>query len=102
MPARTIVLVDDHGPDTLVEIVPISDAGHYAEFGPHALLKRPVTATLHLRQRDLEAQRRLGANRRRHIARPAGVALCGRGLCVEPRQYLLDAAGGENPVDGRV
>src|SRR6266436_2370747 len=99
-PARMIVLVDDHGADTLIEIVPVSDAGHYAEFRPHARLERPVAATPHLRKRDLQAQRRFGANHRCNFARPAGVAACGCRLGIEPRQYLLDAAGGENPVDG--
>src|SRR5262244_4026646 len=98
-PAGTIVLVDDHGSDTLIEIMPVGNAGHYAKFRPHALRKRPVAATPHLRKRDLEAQRRLDTNHCRSFARPLGVAACRNGLGIEPRQYLLDAAGSENPVN---
>src|SRR5689334_14584711 len=82
-PVWTIVLVDDHGPDALIEIMSICDAGHYAEFRLHALRKRPVAAMPHLRKCDLEAERRLGTDRRRDLACPARIVTCRRGLRVD-------------------
>ena len=41
LPARRVVLVDDHGAHALVEIVAMDDARHYAEFGAHARFEIP-------------------------------------------------------------
>src|SRR6266481_3385795 len=63
-PARGIVLVEDHGTDSFIEIVTVDDARNDAELGAHALAERPVRTAAHLRQRNLQARRRLPANRR--------------------------------------
>src|SRR5581483_3307971 len=93
-PARLVVLVDDHGTHALVEIVAFDDARHYAEFGAHARRKIPGFAAPHLRQRDLEAERRFGADRGGGLARPI-IA-----LAVERGDDVLDPVMREQAVDG--
>ena len=40
-PTWLVVLVDDHGPHTLIEIVSMDDTRHYAEFHAHARFEIP-------------------------------------------------------------
>src|ERR1700733_4954704 len=52
-PARAIVLVDDHGPNALIEILLVGNARHDAKFRLHAFVKRPAAAAPHLHERNL-------------------------------------------------
>src|SRR5450631_1275234 len=104
-PARPIVLVDDHRANALIEVLSIDDARHDAPLRAHAVRKRPLAAAPQLRQRELEAERRLGADGRGDGAGPFGIiapnlgTTCRR-LGVEPREYILDAVAGEDSIDG--
>src|SRR5262245_55325551 len=55
LPMRRLILVDDHRPYPLVEVVPARDAGNYSEFRPHALGEIEAAAAPELGERDLEA-----------------------------------------------
>src|SRR5262249_21948793 len=92
-PLRRLVLVDDHRTDSLIEIMPPGDAGNYSEFGAHALVEIEAAATAQLRQRDLEAQRRLGAHGSGGGAGKGHICASGCGLGVESCQDVLDPIG---------
>src|SRR5437667_252400 len=89
LPARPVVLVDDHRSDALVEIMPVHEPRYDAQLRPHAVLKRPRLAAAHLRERELEAGRRFAADRRRGFFRPARIASPFR-LRVQPSENILD------------
>src|SRR5262249_43000529 len=61
LPVRRLILVDDHRPHPLIEVMAPHHAGHYAEFGAHALCEIECGAAPHLRQCELEACWRLCA-----------------------------------------
>src|SRR4051794_23472951 len=60
VPARRVVLVDDHSAHALVEIMASNDARHYAEFRLHARCEVQGFAAAYLRQREFKAERRFG------------------------------------------
>src|SRR5262249_58622006 len=62
LPVRRLILVDDHRPHPLIEVMAPHHAGHYAEFGAHALGEIERGAAAHLRQCELEAGWRLCAH----------------------------------------
>ena len=96
LPARLVVLVDDHGAHALVEIVAMDDARHYAEFGAHARLEIPMPAAPHLRQRDFQTERRFRPHGGGGLARPFGVGAAGSRFAVERGEDVLDAFAGES------
>ena len=72
LPARRLILVDDHRSYSLVEVVPPDDAGHDAKFGTHALGEIQRGTAPHLRKRDLQARRRFRAYQGGSAGRKAG------------------------------
>ena len=99
LPARLVVLVDDHGAHTLIEIVTINDARDYAEFGAHARCEIASCAEADLRQRNFKTERRFGPHQGRGFARPFGVSAAGCRLTIERRQNGFNLVAGEQPVD---
>src|ERR1700704_3110178 len=94
-----ICLVDDHGANALIEVLSIRDARHDAPLRAHAVRKRPPAPAPHLRQRELQAARRLGADRRGDGTGPWRVGARGRCRGIEPHEYILDARAGEATFD---
>src|ERR1041385_971567 len=78
-PTRLVVLVDDHGAHAFIEIVALDETRHYAEFGAHARGEIPTFAAPHLRQRELEAERRFGTHGSGGFLRPAAAVAIERG-----------------------
>src|SRR5215813_11314043 len=72
LPMRRLILVDDHRPYPLVEVMPAYDAGNYSEFGPHALGEIEAAAAPKLGERDLETQGRFDADAGRSEERRVG------------------------------
>src|SRR5215813_14019992 len=72
LPMRRLILVDDHRPYPLVEVMPACDAGNYSEFGPHALGEIEAAAAPKLGERDLETQGRFDADAGRSEERRVG------------------------------
>ena len=94
MPARFIVLVDDHRADALSEIGALDDAGRDGEFLSHFVLEaRHVAALADEVQRDLHRLRRFGREDRQLLLCPQ-VRIGG-----EAGEDLLKRIGGEQPVD---
>src|SRR5882672_2674892 len=62
LPARRLVLVDDHRSYALVEVVAAHDARDYAEFDAHARFEIELPPAPQLRQRDLDTRRRFGSD----------------------------------------
>src|SRR6185503_11768789 len=97
-PARLVVLVDDHCAHAFVEIMPMDDARHYAEFHLHARLEIPGLAATYLRQRQLEAQWRFCTHGGSRPGSPFGVGASARGFAVERGQDVLHHVAGKEAV----
>ena len=70
LPARRVVLVDDHRAHALVHVVTIDDPRHDAKLGAHAGLERMAAPVAHLRERELQTGRRFGADGLPRSCRP--------------------------------
>src|SRR5262244_2666333 len=99
VPARRIVLVDDHGAYAFIEVGTVDDTRDDAKFRLHTVGKRPLAAAAKLRQSDLEAQRRLAADRRRGGARPASLGAVRDRFAIERLQDVLDPIGGKQAIE---
>src|SRR4249920_386095 len=98
-PTRVIVFVDDHGPHTLVEIVPMDDTRHYAEFHAHARFEIPRLASSYLRQRQLETERRFRTYYGGGFFCPICVSTGGIRFTIEAGENVFDHVPCEQPVD---
>ena len=87
LPARRVVLVDDHRAHALVEIMAVDDARHYAEFGAHARRRNRSAAP---RRTCASASLRLSGDfvrdRGGGLAGPFGVGAAGRRLARRARR----------------
>src|SRR5688572_27495107 len=97
LPARLVVLVDDHSAHAFVEIMAADDTRDYAEFRLHALAEVPILAAANLRQSELETQWRFGPDRGCRAARPFGMFTA---LLIEPGENVFDTIAGEQSVNG--
>ena len=89
LPARRLVLVDDHRSYPLVEIAARNDSGGYPEFSAHALVEIEHSPPPQQRQRDLEAGRRFGADQGGRAARKCGIGAFLGAFIPGAANYLL-------------
>ena len=101
LPARPVVLVDDHGAHTLIEIMPMDHARHYAKLHAHARLEVPGFSPPDLRQRKLEAERRFCAYRGGGFPSPFGITTAGHRFAIERGENVLDHVAGKQPINRR-
>src|SRR5262245_23834805 len=100
-PLRRLVLVDDHRPDSLIEVVPSYHMGNYPVFGAHALVESERSAAPLQGERELEAERRLLPDRRRGPAGKVGFVARLGSADVEAGQNLFYVIRIEPSVDRR-
>src|SRR4249920_2470134 len=100
-PVWLVILVDNHGTHTLVEIMPVDDTRHYAEFHAHARLEIPCFATPHLCQRQFKAERRFGTHDCRDFAGPVGVGASRRSFTLDRGKNILDHVAHKEAIDQR-
>ena len=99
MPARLLVLVDDHRPYSLIKIAPVHKARDYSKLRPHALGETQGRPASHLRERNLETGRRLCPHRASGGTSELRIgAACGR-CAVKGCQYVLDALAQKQPIN---
>src|SRR6185437_13859299 len=100
LPARLVVLVDDHRSYPFIEILSLDDTRHDTEFGAHASREVPGLAATNLGERDLETERRFGADDGGGFPGPGRVGALGIRLAVERVEDGLDVRARKQPVDG--
>src|SRR5687767_4229607 len=88
-PLRPLVLVDDHCPDAIVEIVAMDNARHDTKLGLHAVGKRPGLAASHLRKRDLQAGWGFSTNQRSRGPRESSLVAVGNRLAIKVRENIF-------------
>src|SRR5262245_40029665 len=100
-PTRVIVLVDDHSPHALIEIMSMDDTRHYAEFHAHARFEIPRLAAPHLRQRHFETERGFRAYYGSSFPRPVRIGTSRLRFAIKTGENVFDHVAGEQPVDRR-
>jgi len=99
LPARPVVLIDDHSPYTFIEIMPVNHARHYAKFHAHARLEVPGFSPPDLRQCKLEAEWRFCTHRGRGFPRPFRIPAAGSPLAIKRGKDVLDHVAGEHAIN---
>src|SRR5262245_17159284 len=82
-PTRCLILVDQRGTHTFIEIVPLHHARHDAEFHALAGCEIEFGTIAHLAERDFETRRRAALENRRSLTPPIA-------LDFQPLENLLD------------
>jgi len=102
IPARLLVLVDEHGAHPLVKIVAGHDVLGQPVFEGERLLDRKLAAGDQLAQGDLEAGRRFRHQAGARFRGPLGIRPALRRLTFERIEDRLDRVAGKAAVDRRL